>query len=375
MHSNSERSTVFVMIFATFLAGGLVVVPALEIANADSNIQLLKNNKPKNSTHNGGGGNNPPNIGVNPLAFASLGYESGSFTGGWEWGESQAQSHDRLVTVDKTSIVSQNSGDPNGTQALKVTLHPTDVNSSGTRAEVVHRNPLPGMTDSRYKNGTEMWFHWYTLFPLNLTVPERFALWTQFHQDDNHVSMCRDPSQNGAPFNCTGNVLPLQFNLLRVNGQDTLRLLVINKTDVLKISDDPNANNSNGKGIGFDIVWNASLQKDVWYEFLLHIKWAKCGNGNITVDYDINGKCINNNGGVVELWADDGQTQTHVVTTNHFNMDDDGYAYLKQGLYQCNSIQCPNQPIHNIYHDGMEVAICPPSNPYYHPNTGKCFTT
>lgn len=43
-----------VFAFAVFLVGGLVVVPALEIANADSDIQLLKSNKAKNPNHKGG---------------------------------------------------------------------------------------------------------------------------------------------------------------------------------------------------------------------------------------------------------------------------------------------------------------------------------
>ena len=71
------------------------------------------------------------------------------------------------------------------------------------------------------KTGDEMLYHWYTLFPNSLTIPDRFAVWIQFHQDDNHISMCRDPNRNGASFDCIGNVLPLQFNLVNVNGQDT----------------------------------------------------------------------------------------------------------------------------------------------------------
>jgi hypothetical protein len=329
----------------------------------------------------------PINPGVEPLAFSDLGYETGNITSGWEWGKSQAQdlnlTSDRLRTVGKSSETPP-SPDPNGTQILKVTVFPNDVardsknlNATiGTRAEVVHTNPFQiGTEDLFYENGDEMWYHWYTLFPNGFTVPDRPALWTQFHQSDNHTSMCRDPP-NGRLFNCLGSVLPLIFNVGKVNGQDTLSLLVINKTDVFDALPNPNADpnllNLDGFGDGSDIVWNASLQKNVWYEFLLHVKWAKCdGNSNdITVIYDTNGECINNNGGFVELWVDNGiNPPTHVRTNNHFNMDDDGVVYGKQGFYGN-----PNVPT-TVYHDGMEIAKCPPDHQYYHPNTKQCFNT
>lgn len=54
MSKVDTMSIAIVFAFAIFLVGGLVVVPALEIANADSDIQLLKNNKPKNPNHKGG---------------------------------------------------------------------------------------------------------------------------------------------------------------------------------------------------------------------------------------------------------------------------------------------------------------------------------
>jgi hypothetical protein len=329
------------------------------------------------------------NPGVQPLAFSDLGYETGGITNGWLWGKSQAQdlnlTSDRLRTVGKNSETPP-SPDPNGTQILKVTVFPNDVardsknlNANiGTRAEVVHTNPFQlGTEDLFYENGDEMWYHWYTLFPNGFTIPDRPALWTQFHQSDSHISMCRDPP-DGRVFNCLGSVLPLYFTVGKVNGQDTLSLLVINKTDVYddlrnpNDPADPNFVNLDGRGDGSDIVWNTSLQKNVWYEFLLHVKWAKCGGNSddIRVIYNTNGECINNNGGFVELWVDNGiNPPTHVRTNNHFNMDDDGVVYGKQGFYGN-----PNVPT-TIYHDGMEIAKCPPDHPNYHPNTGQCFTT
>jgi hypothetical protein len=51
---NNTVLTVVVIVFAGFTLAGLGVVPALELANADSDVQLLKNSKPKNPNHKGG---------------------------------------------------------------------------------------------------------------------------------------------------------------------------------------------------------------------------------------------------------------------------------------------------------------------------------
>ena len=67
-----------------------------------------------------------------------------------------------------------------------------------------------------------------------------------------------------------------------------------------------------------------------------------------------------------------------VPKTTHFTMDDDAKAYLKQGLYHCNPSvhhNCPTTPIQTIYHDGMKVAECTSTSPYFHPDTKKCYTT
>ncbi len=41
--TNNTYLTVFVLAIAAFTLAGLAVVPAIELANADSNIQLLQN--------------------------------------------------------------------------------------------------------------------------------------------------------------------------------------------------------------------------------------------------------------------------------------------------------------------------------------------
>ena len=79
---------------------------------------------------------------------------------------------------------------------------------------------------------------------------------------------------------------------------------------------------------------------------------------------------------MVELWVKKpGESLFNpVVTRNtpnatHYNMDEDGIVYAKQGLYTNSGVS------QTIYHDGMEMAKCPPSHPNYHPNTKQCFTT
>jgi hypothetical protein len=159
-------------------------------------------------------------------------------------------------------------------------------------------------------------------------------------------------------------VVPITFNLRNFSAsQQTLEFGVLSKKDV------NTGDNPNGLGSGRDILWKGQLQHGTWYEFLLHVKWTKCGS------YAIDGTCTNHNGGFVEMWVNHAKV---VPKTTHFTMDDDGKVHAKQGLYHCNPSvhgNCPSTSIQTIYHDGMEVAMCPTSNPYYHPNTGKCFTT
>ncbi len=52
--TNNTYLTVFVLAIAAFTLAGLSVVPAIELANADSNIQLLQNSTEKNPTQKDG---------------------------------------------------------------------------------------------------------------------------------------------------------------------------------------------------------------------------------------------------------------------------------------------------------------------------------
>ena len=51
---NNTYLTVFVLAIAAFTLAGLAVVPAIELANADSNIQLLQNSTEKNPNQKDG---------------------------------------------------------------------------------------------------------------------------------------------------------------------------------------------------------------------------------------------------------------------------------------------------------------------------------
>ena len=52
--TNNTYLTVFILTIAAFTLAGLAVVPAIELANADSNIQLLQNNTEKNPNQKDG---------------------------------------------------------------------------------------------------------------------------------------------------------------------------------------------------------------------------------------------------------------------------------------------------------------------------------
>ena len=210
------------------------------------------------------------------------------------------------------------------------------------------------------------------MFPITLTIPNSWHIWTQFHQEAGS-STCR--RADGSTFSpCF--VVPMTFNFqnypttkpeprTHATGE-RIELRVINKYDVNDFGKNPS-----GKGYGDDILWSEKLQKGHWYDMLLHVKWEPCKT------YSTDGTCINQNGGFVELWVDG----RHVVQkTGHFTMDDDGKIFMKQGLYHCLITSPASNCAHinysqTIYHDGMTAAECPSTSPNYHPDTKRCYTT
>ena len=221
-----------------------------------------------------------------PEKSITLGFESGSPSTGWEWGkvDSQSGTTDRLVAVDKNSI-NPPSIDPCGAKALKVTVQPTDISNNGARAEVVLTNPLSNKNTYHFLPGEEVWYHWYTMFPSDLTIPNSWHYWTQFHQEADSSTCNRADGSSFSP--CF--VVPMGFNFQNYPTGERIEFDVINKYDVNDFS-----NNPSGKGSGHDILWSEKLQKGHWYDMLLHVKWEPCKT------YSADGTCTDHNGGFVE---------------------------------------------------------------------------
>jgi len=278
---------------------------------------------------------------VDPALLLDLGYEQGENRTGYEWGGAQYQENpideeSRLVQVDKTAVSSNNEGDTSGDFALRTTVKEGDIatnpqdsshTSHGNRAEVVHLDSSSSPTDPYYyfREGDDMWFHWYTLFPSSgypeIVVPSGipFDVWTQWHPSDN--------CQNTDGTSC-------KVNVAFAERDSRLFLQVL-----------------------FEDKWTDTepLRYDHWYEMLVHIKWSNDP-----------GK------GFIELWQDGKRVgdQTLDRTKPMKTLEDDGVAYMKQGLYRS-----PNaENTQTVYHDGMVVASCPGDQYYYHPDTGKCHT-
>jgi hypothetical protein len=364
------------------------------------NCPLVANTN-QTDTDNDGIGNvfdpTSSNPGVEPLAFSDLGYDTGDIKSGWEWGKSQAADiippSINLQTVDKTSITPP-SPDPDGNKILNTTVFPGDlaidsegnhqVDNNASRAEVFHNEPFQSGTENpledRYYEDDdvdndadnvddEMWFHWYTLFPSESVLPiikDKFHVWTQFHQLLDQTK-CPTPTRN---ISCSA--VPILFNLRDFKNDNPdrgplLQFLIIDK------------NNETSNTSFFETLWTdpEPLQREKWYEFLLHVNWSKCNN------FTSQGTCTNHGGGFVELWVKKpGVTiaENVIPKKTHYTTDVDGIVYAKQGLYTCNSVTNPGGckslgGSKTIYHDGMEVAKCPSTHPYYHPNTKQCFTT
>jgi hypothetical protein len=360
------------------------------INDNDDNCPLVANTNQTDTDNDGIGDACDPdttNPGVQPLVFYDLGYETGDIRSGWEWGISQA--HDLNLTSDRLSTVGKSSEtplspDPNGTQILKTTIHRGDlakdtrggqVDKNASRAEVRH--------NVTFQNGDEVWYHWYTLFPseIDLSIPlENYHVWTQFHQL-NDSSFCPNPANLTEKIFCPA--VPITFNIVDDDNDipdrgPVLQLNVIEKDIV-------GSNSNNFKNLwNITMTNNPSLQRGEWYEFLLHVNWAKC------ITFTPTGTCDNHGGGFVELWVkepNDSIAEKELPKTIHFTLDEDSNVvgdsrvYAKQGLYTCNPITnpggctTPNGLTQTIYHDGMEIAKCPSSHPYYHPNTKQCFNT
>jgi len=282
-----------------------------------------------------------------------LGFDNGSINSGWEWGCSQfdhSKSPLRLSTIPKSSV-NPPSPDPNGVTVLKVLVNNGDIatncanqGNQNNRAEVVLSKNLPQHSDNLFKENDDIWYHWYTIFPGNsyptFNDKHLWQVWTQWHQSDNGPVAPDCSTGNG----CTPAV---EFNV--VNSSLALRVL-----GHVYDHQTPSCDNLIKGQCGYK--WVSNIQKDHWYNMLLHVKWSKDPLK-----------------GYMEMYVDGTRINPDVMGKNHpfSTLDVDGSVYMKQGLYRNPSI--PQQQI--LYHDGMHVIKCPQDHDYYRPQDGKCYTT
>jgi hypothetical protein len=188
-----------------------------------------------------------------------------------------------VVSSDRLAVVKDPLG--SGKLVLKATVHQGDdpINSSGNRNEVFYSGDDVG-------NGkAERYYHWRTLWPSDYASENTWQLFTQWHQYQG----------GGSP--------PVEFF---VNGEN------VNLT-VLKLGDHP--------------IWQTSLQRGVWHDFVFHVRWS--------TDASV---------GFVELWYDGTLAIPKTYAATMFGSDG---VYLKQGLYRNETISATQ----SVFHTGMAL--------------------
>ncbi|MBN9688305.1 heparin lyase I family protein [Corallococcus sp. NCSPR001] len=211
------------------------------------------------------------------LSFAGVLWKGDFETGNTsQWTRQQAVANSRLQVV--TDVVRD------GRYALKATVKQGDnpINASGNRNELLYL--------THETQGKEYYYKWSTLFPSNYPVHDSWQVITQWHQE----SCCGSP--------------PLEFFVrgdkinLRVGGNTT------------------------------PVLWQTSIDKGNWHDFVLHVKWSS--------DKKV---------GFVELWHNGEHVLPKTYGANQFGKE---LNYLKMGLYRDNAIK----PEGTIFHDGFTMA-------------------
>ncbi|WP_375743175.1 heparin lyase I family protein [Corallococcus interemptor] len=211
------------------------------------------------------------------LSFAGVIWKGDFETGNTsQWTRQQAVANSRLQVV--TDVVRD------GKYALKATVKQGDnpINASGNRNELLYL--------THETQGKEYYYKWSTLFPSNYPVHDSWQVITQWHQE----SCCGSP--------------PLEFFVrgdkinLRVGGNTT------------------------------PVLWQTSINKGNWHDFVLHVKWSS--------DKKV---------GFVELWHNGEHVLPKTYGANQFGKE---LNYLKMGLYRDNAIK----PEGTIFHDGFTMA-------------------
>ncbi|MCY1074251.1 polysaccharide lyase [Archangium lansingense] len=213
------------------------------------------------------------------LLLPTLATASTVWTGDFEtgntsqWDRAQTVSSSRLQVVDSTVR--------EGRYALKTIVRQGDdpINASGNRNELVYMDREPA--------GSEFFYKWSTLFPSSFPRSPKWQIFTQWHHEGN----------GGSP--------PLEFYVV----DDQLRLRV--------------------GGSSGNIVWRAPLQRELWNDFILHVKWSPDPKVGFVELYH-NGKVV--------------LPLTKVATQYAGQLN-----YLKLGLYRDASIA----PEGVVFHDGF----------------------
>ena len=200
--------------------------------------------------------------------------------GDFETGDTSQYSSMQRVSADRLQVVP--SPVIQGRYALKATVRQGDdpINSSGNRNELVYQG--------REKEGSEYYYRWQVLFPRDYPSVKTWQIFTQWH----HTGCCGSP--------------PVEFF---VYGEE-LRLTLTNSVT----------------------PWKATLQRGVWQDFILHVKWSP----DATV-------------GFVELYHN-GQLvlPKRSIATQFPGM----LNYLKVGLYRSDTVTQTGV----VYHDGWTMA-------------------
>ena len=210
------------------------------------------------------------------LAFAGTLWKGDFETGNTsQWTREQSVASSRLQVV--TDVVRD------GRYALKATVKQGDdpINASGNRNELLYV--------THETQGKEYFYKWSTLFPNNYPVHDSWQVITQWHQE----GCCGSP--------------PLEFF---VRG-DKINLRVGGDTK--------------------PVLWQTSINKGNWHDFVLHVKWSS--------DKKV---------GFVELFHNGKLALPRTYGANQFGKE---LNYLKMGLYRDAAIR----PEAFIYHDGFTM--------------------
>jgi hypothetical protein len=221
----------------------------------------------------------PPPV---PAALWAGDFECGDLS---QWTREQQAAADRIAVI--ASPVHQ------GSRAAKFTVRYGDLHSNGERAEVLY-NPTGGEA----REGEERWYKWWTMFDASYPSHPAWQLFTQWHHSGS----------SGSP--------PVEF---LVNGEE------------IRFS-----TRECGSCTATVRVLDATLDRGVWHEFILHVKWSS--------DAAV---------GFVEVWYDGSLA---VPRTNVTTLYPGQTNYLKQGLYRkANTIAADGI----VYHDGMIKSATP----------------